>query len=224
MISIVYPIGNGSRWQNNELRYSLRSIQRHLSGVKDIWVVGDRPKWYKGNHIPHTNRAASPNHNIKDKVLKACQSEISDPFLFMMDDIFFLSDFTAPQMPYYHNGTIQEYLDKRGIDPYSKQARNTLNILNYQGLPTLHYDIHTPILYEKEAFKWAVSADWANQGYIVKSLYANSIKKPCEFMEDCKIKTIPKEGMTMFSTYQVLTGDQQRFLMRKFPDKSDFEI
>ena len=33
-MDIVYCLGNGSKWDNNELRYSLRSVERYC---KKLW-------------------------------------------------------------------------------------------------------------------------------------------------------------------------------------------
>ena len=45
MIDVVIPLGTGSRWQDNELRYCLRSIEKNLSGVNEVVIVGEKPKW-----------------------------------------------------------------------------------------------------------------------------------------------------------------------------------
>jgi len=45
-----------SSWgDDNELRYSLRSLEKNLIGLNRIFVVGHKPKWLVGvTHIPVT--------------------------------------------------------------------------------------------------------------------------------------------------------------------------
>jgi hypothetical protein len=41
MIDVVIPLGWGSIWDNQEIKYSLRSFERHLKGIRNIFVVTD---------------------------------------------------------------------------------------------------------------------------------------------------------------------------------------
>ena len=41
-MDIVYIIGSGSKWQDNELRYSLRSIEKFGGNFGEVYIVGDR--------------------------------------------------------------------------------------------------------------------------------------------------------------------------------------
>jgi hypothetical protein len=52
-MDLVYVLGSGSRWGDNELRYSLRSVEKHLKGYNNVYLVGDKPDWVRNvTHIP----------------------------------------------------------------------------------------------------------------------------------------------------------------------------
>ena len=39
-MDVVYILGKGSVWKDNEIRYSLRSIEKHLTGFDRVFIVG----------------------------------------------------------------------------------------------------------------------------------------------------------------------------------------
>jgi len=39
-VDVVYPLSNGSHWDNNELRYSLRSLEKYALNLGRVFVVG----------------------------------------------------------------------------------------------------------------------------------------------------------------------------------------
>ena len=97
--------------------------------------------------------------NIIRKVLQACQDpRVSEKFLFINDDYISLRKMNAGAMPPFHKGDMKEFPQHYfGLNPWRKRLYLTKLALEKQGLPTLHYDCHTPILFEKENFFAAMS-------------------------------------------------------------------
>lgn len=230
MIDIVIPLGRGSRWQDNELRYCLRSIEKHLTGYRNIWIVGYLPKWVTGvKHIPATDETKNSDYNIMRKIELSCLAgEISDSFLFMNDDHYLLSDFDAPTFPYYYSGTLEEMYKLRGSSPYGKKCRNTYNLLNSLSKSTKYFDVHTPIIYKKNEFLDSVAyQDWGmrqDTGFVIKSLYANSASIEGVEIQDCKSPNLPLYSWKTYSTTPQVVEGVKNFLQRYFPDKSKYEI
>ena len=85
-MDVVYVLGNGSRYGDAELGYSLRSLDRFCPWVERVFLVGVKPPWITGvTHLP----CPDPFTNNKDgnlilKVLKACP-HVKD-FLLNSDD------------------------------------------------------------------------------------------------------------------------------------------
>jgi len=228
MIDVVYVLGTGSRFKNHEIRFSLRSVEKHLQNVGNIWIVGEHHPQLTGvNFIPYPDKTKYPASNIMYKITRACEDQaISDNFLFVNDDHYLLQDFDAETFPYYYNGTIKEFIRMRGADQYTKQVGNTLKYLESKGLPTKFFDVHYPIIFNKFQFLDSVTPaiDWHTSPCVVKSLYANSLK--IEGIKECDFKTdkAPPKSAKVFSTGTRVTSAIQRFLLEQFPNKSRYEL
>lgn len=179
-MDIIFPLGVSSKWNDNELRYSLRSIQKHVTGYNNVWIIGQRPDFLTNvHHIPFEDVSQNKEANICRKVLRACQeSSLSDDFLFFNDDHFILQDFVADQLPYYYKGDLISLANspRRGI--YYRAIRRTVRELQKRGFDTKHFDTHTPIIYNKQKFVDVMSQyDWdVRIGLTVKSIYCNSLR------------------------------------------------
>jgi hypothetical protein len=171
MTSIVIPLGTGSRWGDKELRYTLRSVEKHLSGYGDIFIIGECPNWLQNVvHIPATegDKTYEKERNIWNKIMLAYQDErVSNDFLFMNDDHFLLQDYQAGKFPFYAYGFLSDYLTRE--DQYKNTLQNTFD----QFGDNLYFDIHCPIVYNKAALTvmnelWSWPEKW---GYCIKTLY-----------------------------------------------------
>lgn len=104
MYDVVYPLGGGSKWQDNELRYRLRSIDRFFP-ARNVYVIGEAPEWFTGIAI----RFVDGNNRVKNVFEKqriACEHpDVSSDFLYMNDDIYLLQ---AIGIKHYYYGTVAE--------------------------------------------------------------------------------------------------------------------
>lgn len=217
MISTVIPLGTGSKWHNNELRYSLRSAK-----FDDVWLIGERPDWFTGNHIAAYDGSIA-TLNIWRKLKAACLNpDISDPFLYSNDDYFFL---TLPELPYpnYYGDLIN------GNNVYKQLAKHTMRILKWNNLPTLFYDIHRPMMIDKakflECFEFFELHCKVGLGLIVKSCYGNYCNIGGEYRKDIKLAYWNDEPNTdMFSIGDgCLSVPFRAWCEQKFPNKSKWE-
>lgn len=237
-IDVVYPLGNGSSWMNNELRFSLRSLEKYGEGIRNVYLIGDCPSWIQNVYHVECGDPLTENAdgNIALKVLKACSlAELSDKFLFINDDHLLLRPIHIADIPAYNKGTLERFLqyrDTSGI--YMRRLVNTLRILTARKLPTLHYDCHTPIVIDKHKFPEVISKfDFkTGVGYGMKSLYGNSMRLPSPYLNDFNIKTIMTEGSIMEAvqgkTHMAyndhgLNHDLMIFLEKRFFKPSKYE-
>jgi len=226
MTDLVYPLGTGSILNNFELRMSIRSVEKYLTGYDKIYIIGECPDWAQNVvHIPFVEKSTVGDFNIMQKITKACETtEISDDFIFLNDDHYLLAPFTLPEFPYYYMGSLEESYRTRP-DGYGRRARNSMNYLKEKGLPTKHFDIHYPIIYNKSLFLQYVTngPDWSKQHFIIKSLYANSLKIEGEETKDFKRNELPVVGTKVFSSQPHIRANVQRFLLEQFPNMSRYE-
>ncbi len=241
-MDVVYALGTASKMDNTELRYSLRSLEKHGHNVDSVYIVGDWPAWLKSDlikWIPAIDPHECCQRNIMEKISAACRAwAISDEFLFMNDDHFMLEDFDAGAYQFFYKNLIADQINERANkanDHYGRALLRTLNDLMAKGKPALNFDVHTPIRYKKKDFldimKWY---NWEDRfGYVIKSLYANSQEFKGSFREDCKINA-PKTEAQIYERIKGLDcfsiGDKAlcpgliNVLNELYPNKSKYEI
>lgn len=234
-IDIVYILGRGSLWKNNELLYSLRSVEKHLKNYRNVYIVGFKPSFLGSEVIEMPNRDIYTNkqRNIMAKIYHACiDSRISDNFIFFNDDHFLLQDCDASEYPNYYEGDLLTY---KTYNSYEKSVKETIKVLEIDKKPTFHFDIHRPIIYNKVKFrKMADYYNWNTQfGYLIKSLYCNHFNKIGIPAEDNKINYPHKLGMieqinrnkAIFSIGdKAVNSEMKYYLNQLFPNKSKFEL
>jgi hypothetical protein len=233
-VDIVIPYIRSTK---DEIRYALRSVEKFAQfGVGNIWIIGDlTPTFQNVKQVVVENIGNSREHKIFRKIARACRmDEVSDDFLMMNDDHFFLKPIES--IPYWYSGTLEEIAAyRRYKDGYTKAIQNTHKYLRDRGLQTTHFDIHTPIVYNKKRFlELERLLDWeVAYGYAIKSLYCNihpAIKG--EYLSDCKLKDDEGvdqmyrkiQGRPVFSTGDLAFPNAGKLLQELYPDKCKWEI
>lgn len=205
MIDIVIPLGTGSKHDNIEIQYCLKSIETHLTRFDKIYIIGEDPGEIHGLagrviHIPAKDHGFNIQDNIRRKIEVACQhNPISENFFFTNDDHIYLKPHNVCDTPYYYNVDLDlAYKRKRKKGSYKYATGKTKDVLEEKGYPTYHFDIHVPIIYNKKLFPEVMAQyRWATErwGYVIKSLYCNTLKIKGEEMGDMQIG-FPCESIT----------------------------
>lgn len=232
-IDVVIPLKDISKNNNFELRYALRGIEKHLKNFKDIYIVGQRVPWLtnvKYINVKDGKSSKFKEANIFNKISACIKSEVSENFLFMNDDHFLIRDMDAITVPFYYKGEIVDTMS-RNTGNYRKTMNHSRKYLQKKGKPTLDFDTHVPIIYNKEKIMCTFGdIDWSiPYGYGIKSLYCNMndvepIHEPdCKInnkcYETCKEKT---KDRFCFSTGS-LNPDMIRFIEESYPNASIYE-
>ena len=223
MVTVVYALGNGSHYRNAELRFSLRSIEKYLSNVANVVIVGNNPEGFKNfDHIPAKDPNMVPDTNIFNKLLLACESDkVTEDFLFVNDDHFLLDHFNAADFPYFYCGT---------LDYYVKSSR--IRGLYYRRVESVarkypdgkFFDVHTPILYNKKKFLALKDLYDYEKGMVIKSLYCNQYGvTDTEEITDFKRLEPPNRPTKMLSTFPRVKASLFRFIEEQFPLASKYE-
>lgn len=235
---IVYLVnGSCSGWRNQELKYSLRSLEKFGRNYGEVYIIGDKPIYLNNRELIHIPKEDSPiyckERRIMEKLLHACRTpEISNPFVFFNDDFFLIKEIDFSNLPYFYNELIESKVIRRVDDTYRRSMKNTYDALRDRDLPTFHFDIHYPMYYDKEKFPEIMGRyDWdVRSGYIIKSLYANTLKAKKKQRPDCKIKLSHSkkeifskiEPFDMFSTAEISRA-MVEILNQFYPKESKFE-
>lgn len=236
MTDVVFVLGKGSFWQDNEIRYSIRSIVKYLKNYRDIYVIGRLPDFLNrlAIHVPVDDKIDFPACNINHKVMIATMLDtISDDFLFFNDDFFLLDEFDAGDFPYYLKGDLSSLL--ANPTNYAITVQNTINLLKDRNLPTVDFDHHSPIIFNKKKYQELMNTiDWSvAHGYCIQSLYCNTYGVKGEFQMDGKIhrQKSAEQLRYWFSSYKVFSVDDmaldrnlKRAIESLYPVKSKYEI
>lgn len=178
-IDIIYPnVEKFVQWE--ELKYSLRSIEKNLIDVEfRIWIVGDKPEWINNEarfiDVPCTGKSTRLDQAVK-RIAVDKHKEVSEEYFWMNDDIYFINPVT------YADLCLPKILWdlKKHINRYNPQTtwgadmRSTFERLVKENLPTLNYAIHAPYRYEKAKSKELFRLfDLEKNPYVFENLYFN---------------------------------------------------
>jgi hypothetical protein len=225
-MDIMYPLGNGSKYNDDELRYSLRSVEKHLKGYDRVFIVGRLPGWLKKETVVHikVDDVGRKHESIYLKILAAIDAGISPVFQFWNDDHFLLQDLEASELPYFYDNTV-EYWANKSTGRYKASCEAT-----WRGL---YFDVHTPINYTAKDFIsafWLI--DWSDGDPLIKSTYGNACFVHGRPISDLKINgtyTVEQikamiHGRMFFSIGNYsLYPEMRKVLNELYPNKSKYE-
>lgn len=193
-VDIVIPLGTGSKYNDIELRHCLRSICIYAKNYRNIVIIGECPKWLQNViHIPFKELSDIPSYNIIDKLYIAVQSNIvSDNFVYFNDDYFLFKSVDLLKLPFYYNGPLVESITKEE-NWYNEYLKNTEIVLLKHDKRLLNFDVHYPMIINKDVFnKFILKYDFyfkLKVKILFKSLYVNTFfDENYYFISDCKIR------------------------------------
>ena len=217
--------------ENEELRYSIRSVVKNTN-YSNIWVVGHKPSWYVGNFVEVLDVKTKFNNILNCTKAITDVGAISDDFVLMNDDFFFLK--YRNSMPVFHGGLLKDKIDKYsvlGARKYAELLRKTYKDLLRQGIKDpLDYDLHVPMPMNKQLLAKSI-----DKAYFPRSGYGNLNNIGGQLITDVKTygsKSIlsprsfdfTKEDAEFLSTedgsFKVV---YESVLKEMFPEKSRFE-
>lgn len=146
MIDALWIVRPGER--NEELRYSIRSVECHLP-IRSVTVAGHKPSWLTCRHVwtaqrdaPHVNALA----NLKAAL--GC-SALTERIAVFNDDMFQIS--RLEHLPSLHRGPLRQAIAERATGSVRARAlQDTADILARMGVrDPLSYDLHTPAVFDR---------------------------------------------------------------------------
>lgn len=159
-MDVVYVIGTGSKWDNNELRYSLRSIEKFASGLGEVYIVGDELPDFLDPKAVHYIQCSdvpgcSPALNVYGKIERFFLYTKVDRFLLSSDDHFFIKPVDFEHWPIHYKGEAMpaEYESGLGDKRYTQTMIDTRNFMKEKGLDLKYYEGHTNKLYTRAAWR-----------------------------------------------------------------------
>jgi len=141
---------------DEELRYSLRSVERHVPWVEKVWILGDRPAWLTSDTelltvVPHAGLVGrfgwegAQTNFFRLMVLGAAIGGLSEEFLLMCDDYVLLDTLTESdaRREWCHKDLAGE-TKREGLGSWREQLWRTIDELGRRGLPRVNFEPHRP--------------------------------------------------------------------------------
>lgn len=251
-MDVVYVIGTGSTWKNNELRYSLRSIDRFGIGLRNVIIVGDElpdfvdPDKVIFYQVPD-KPGDSPARNVYRKINHVFSTGCFETFLLSSDDHFFIKPTDFNNYPILYKGERMPSNGEKGIGDkrYTHTMADTRLYMETHCLDTRYFEGHTNKLYSIYAWcylkligleRWMYHTQYgistnAPMAAAFLKLNRMGMDYPCQYRKDIKLKHLNTledrkllEDANSFSIYDsaIKTGVAD-YLQSLFPEPSRFE-
>lgn len=247
-MDLVFLVRPGD--ENEDLRYSLRSVAKYAPPFDRIWIVGYKPKWVANNVMyiqTYQPIGKTAWRNARNNLIKACNSQfISENFILMNDDFIAtrpIKSWTESLLKV--KNTIEEqtsiYRKEHLVSGYTNAFPKLSDLLKNEFCidKPMNYELHIPFIINKYLFTKLINISpefnlsFINS-YIVlyRSLYGNYFNVPYnEIMDDVKLYNgDPKEITTEWiSFFDNVVGNKKqyprlnKFLEQTFPNKCIYE-
>lgn len=234
---IVYMVKDSG--PNEELRYSLRSLEKHWGPRGKVWFFGGCPPDLKPDRVVHVDMLPElgkwENTHRLMGLICACE-EISPDFWFFNDDFFVMRP-TTEDMPQQYNGTLQEVIDlvEPGGDAsafyWTGELRRLVSWAEREGFGQVNYEVHRPMLINRR--KMLAVMEQYPEILFTRSLYGNFYEIGGEDTGDIMIKhpwesiqrVIREDPMFVSTTEESFAaGEIGRYIRARFPEPCKMEV
>ena len=224
-LDAVYFVRDG---ENEELRYSLRSLAKNLP-CRKVWIYGGKPEWANPDEFVRIDpdQTTSCYDRVQANLKRvALNPEITEDFILMNDDFFILK--RTEELPPAHRGPLSAHIAKveakYGGAPtfFTEQLRQALEAL---GPGAKSYELHIPVILNRQKLLQTLQA---HPGiHATRTLYGNQHGLAGSQIEDVKILPpgeFPKGG-------QFISSDDStwgptaltEYIRAEFPEPSKYE-
>ena len=229
MHDIVYLLKPGP---NEELRYSLRSVEKNFEHGRVIFVGGKPSDITPDVFIEVAQTGPTKWANTRRNLMMAVQdSRISEDFWLFNDDFFIMADYDKTQAEFDGElmAHIEEVEQRHGMlqSRYTKLLRSLHKTLTDAGIENpKNYAIHRPMLINKRKARETLERFPAEPMF--RALYGNINQIGGHEVKDCKFTPWLKpstKGATVISTEDnsFATGAIGRKIRASFPEPSRWE-
>lgn len=217
---------------NNELIYSLRSVDRNFPH-RDVWFYGGQPiELTPDRRAPILQQGANRYERVRNMLRQACENdELTEDFWLFNDDFFILRP--LEDIPAWYNGTLRDRI--RQIEshtggrqsPYTQQLRRTIAALEDGGFSCLNYAVHVPMRVNRR--KMLQTLDSFPDVPMFRALYGNQHEIGGIDAPDVKIHemlpTFPRDACLVSTSDSSFAGGQVgRDIRERFPERSRWEV
>lgn len=213
-----------------ELKYSLRSVEKNFP-INRVWFVGGQPEGLEPDiRIPHVQIGNSKWEMIRSSMWKAVNDErLSEDFFLFNDDFFVMKPVDTDSFRNFVDGTLERRIDElhseSGMNAYTRTLFKLEQELKTMHEPTMNYDVHLPMLLNKEQVRSTLYKCSSPQ---MRSAIGNINRLPFVIHPDVKVydlESVPvKETYLSTNDDTFRKGNVGKYIRETFTKKSRFEV
>lgn len=207
-MTLLYIVGTGSKHDNVELRWSLRSVAKFARGVSRIVVAGTPPGWLSDDveRFEYRQHLVRTNRNIPDTALAAIKVlGLKGDVVLAYDDCILTAetDFTALPLLCRGWSLPKETSSDNG---YFKALVETRKFLLDNGLPCVDFEQHAFKVFSADAILRRFdlvrkSVDESAYGVTADCLFCNLTlaedpRRPVRFRADVKLRKMTEADLS----------------------------
>lgn len=249
-MDILYVVGTGSIWGNNELRYSLRSIEKNGINVRNVYIVGYIPRWINRKTVrcmELQDRTKVKHYNILNAIIAGATyfEDLGTEFLYSSDDHFYLRPTDFDNYPIFRKRELISKLDPNdGCPIYHTTLVSTYKLLKEYKLTTHNFAWHGNTHFRRDILtidsrfrEICKKANTMPEGCEPTCLMLNYLLsvEPFEWVNrpdiklkhDCTIEDVENlaKSRECCSSVPAIGGSGLHdYLYREFPNKSKYEL
>lgn len=234
MIDIVYVLKDTD--ENEELVYSLRSVEKNLFNVRKVVFVGGKPKNLNPDYyIEVPQDQSSKWSNARKNIEVFCSDDsLTDDVILMNDDFFILKKTDATKIKNQVYGTLQEQINRivkrSGRSRYTRRLEKTMNFFKRRGIERpLNFETHTPFIFNRHDMLKLIEMKLPiilRTGYGIASGQISEydiIESEDKKFHSSDFKLKGDESFISSSDYSFQNGDIGKYIRKRFNKPSRFE-
>ena len=214
----------------DELKYSLRSVEKNFP-IGKVWFIGGQPKGFQNVvRLQHEQIGNCKWELIRSSMWKAINAEdLTEEFFLFNDDFFIMKPVDTDSFINFVDGTLSRRIDElhteHGMNPYCRTLFKLEQELRTMHEPTMNFDVHLPMLLNKEQVKATLYKCSSPQ---MRSAIGNLNRLPFVIHPDVKVYDL--ESVPVDETYLSTNDDTfdkgkvGKYIRETFATKSRFEV
>ena len=213
-----------------ELKFSLRSVDKNFP-INRVWFIGGQPKGFRNVvRLQHEQIGNCKWELIRSSMWKAVNAEdLAEEFFLFNDDFFVMKPVDTDSFINFVDGTLSRRIDElhaeHGMNPYCRTLFKLEQELRTMKEPTMNFDVHLPMLMNKEQVKATLYKCSSPQ---MRSAIGNLNRLPFVVHNDVKVYDL--ESVPVDETYLSTNDDTfnkgkvGKYIRETFATKSRFEV
>jgi hypothetical protein len=230
-MDLVYIVKDGA--ENEELKYSLRSVEKNMK-FRKVWIFGGKPVGIEPDEFVPLGQAGETEYERTRNLMYLISSyypKLSDNFILMNDDFFAMK--SLADLKCAHRGSIYEQIVKvemkhhNIMNPYTLELRKNVQLLDGAGFDEpLSFELHRPMVFNKDKLSEVLTL--FPDATLFRSLYGNYYGLGEERVNDGKITSLslaPDGEKDFLSTTETSfkSGKVGEYIRAQFPEQSKYE-